>query len=93
LLVADGKSEWELLADAYGAWFHRLSDAPDRRAKTALPTGVAVDDRGTIRWGKQSLAQPHLAQATSIAAAGQTLAITIPTSHLVFLFSNLGISA
>jgi hypothetical protein len=93
LLVTDGKSEWELLADAYGTWFHRLSDSPDRRAKTALPTGVTVDDYGIIRWGKQTLAQPHLVPMTSIAVAGRTLAITIPTSHHVFLISNLGISA
>jgi hypothetical protein len=93
LLASDGKSEWELVADAYGVWFHRLSDAPARPAKPPLPAGVTVSDRGMIRWGQHLLEQPHLARATSVAVVGQTLAVTIPTSHHVFLFSNLGMSA
>lgn len=93
LLIDDGRSEWELLADAYGAWFRRLGDAPARPAKSVLPDDVGFDSRGVIRWGNRSLAQPHLADAASVAAAGKTLAVTVPTSHHVFLFTNLGLSA
>jgi hypothetical protein len=86
LFVSDGRWQWELLADRYGAWFRKLGAAPAKHSKPA--TRVAIDQQGNIRWGKQSLAAPHLAGATSFAATEQTLAVTIPTSHHVFLFSG-----
>jgi hypothetical protein len=89
LLVTDGHSHWELIADAYGAWLRRET-APAKATKSARAAGIAVERGGLIRWGEHSLAQPHLAQATSFAACGQTLAVTIPTSHHVFLFSSFG---
>jgi hypothetical protein len=92
LLVSDGDSQWDLVADAYGAWLRRVGEAPAKRPKSQT-AGAKIDDRGTIRWGKSSLAQPHLAGATSLAACGPTLAVTIPTSHHVFLFSNFGTPA
>lgn len=88
LLVTDGQSHWELIADAFGAWFRR-ENAPAKAKKPTSQAGIAVERGGLIRWGKQSLAQPHLAQATSFATCGQTLAVTIPTSHHVFLFSSI----
>jgi hypothetical protein len=83
LWVSDGEAHFELIADAYGIWF--------RRTAKQMPTGktdAAIDREGILRWGKLSLRAPQLAGATSIAASGQTLAVTIPTSHHIFLFSN-----
>jgi hypothetical protein len=92
LLVNDGESQWELVADAYGAWLRRIGDAPKKRPKSKA-AAAKIDGGGTLRWGESSLAQPHLASATSLAECGLTLAVTIPTSHHVFLFSNLGTPA
>jgi hypothetical protein len=88
LLVSDGKSQWELIADAYGAWFRRIGDAPASQPRRK--TAASIDRHGTIQWLNQSLQQPHLAKCVSLAASGQTLAATIPTSHHVFLFSSMG---
>jgi hypothetical protein len=90
LLVSDGRSQWELLADAYGAWFRRAGGAPAKRSKAPTHDNVSVDRHGTIRWGEQSLALAQLANPSSFAVSGPTLALTIPTSHHVFLFSNMG---
>lgn len=88
LFVSDGRWQWELLADRYGAWFRKLGQAPASHNKSRAR--IAIDKDGTIRWGKQSLAVPQLAGASSFAEAGQTLAITIPTSHHVFLYALTG---
>jgi hypothetical protein len=88
LFVSDGRWQWELLADRWGAWFRKLGDAPTSRSKP--PASVAIDRQGTIRWATQSLTVPFLAGASSYAEIGQTLAVTIPTSHHVFLFGLTG---
>jgi hypothetical protein len=76
---------WRIVADAFGVWFQRV---PRNTAKPeGLPRGVAVKD-GTIRWGKASLPRPELAEFNSAACDGATLAVTIPTSHQVFLFAS-----
>ena len=36
LLVSDGRSQWEMLADAYGVWFRQTAEAP---AKQPSPRG------------------------------------------------------
>lgn len=90
LFASDGRSQWELLADAYGTWLRRIGDAPPKPAKAASRGDVSVDRHGTIRWGKLSLGVPHLGQANSFAHVGGTLAVTIPTSHHVFLYSQRG---
>jgi len=93
LFVSDGRSQWELLADACGAWFRRLGDAPAKRAPADTRGDLSIDRHGKIRWGKLSLEVPHLAHASSFAHSGATLAVTIPTSHHVFLFSSRGAPA
>jgi hypothetical protein len=40
---------------------------------------------GTIRWQGLERMFPELAHATSFATTADTLAITIPTSHHIFL--------
>jgi hypothetical protein len=93
LLVSDGQQQWQILADTYGTWLRRLGAAPTKHAKAPSPRNVNVDKHGTIRWGNHSLAQPHLAQASNFACSEQTLAVTIPTSHHVFLYAPSGTDA
>lgn len=83
--TTDGIS-WRMIADGYGAWFQRM--AATRTKPTPLPKDVSVDARGTVRWGKLTFAAPHLVEPSSIACDGETLAITIPTSHRIFLFAR-----
>jgi hypothetical protein len=93
LLVSDGNSQWQLLADAYGVAFHKTGDAPAKQAESSGPLPVNIDRKGNIRWENLSLSQPHLAKATSLAFSAETLAVTIATSHHVFLYTILGSSA
>lgn len=88
LFVSDGRWQWELLADAYGAWFRKQGAAANTKTKPTTKNNIAIDRQGTIRWDKHTLKVPHLAHASSFAAGDQTLAVTIPTSHHVFLFSH-----
>jgi hypothetical protein len=90
LLASDRQSTWELRADAYGAWFRRVNEGPPALRPATSSKEVAIDRRGALRWGTQSLLAPELANPTSIACDGQTTAVTIATSHHVFLYSRLG---
>ena len=86
LIVSDGISQWRLLADVYGAWFQRIGSG--LLAKVTHKGEASIDKQGRLCWGTQKLAQPQLIKATSLAVAGATLAVTIPTSHHVFLYSK-----
>lgn len=93
LLVTDGGNFWQLQADAYGAHFHRLdasvSDEAPRagRPKRGAP---AIDTAGQVRWDAQVHAFPFLAGASSQAFHEATLAVTLPTSHYLFLLARSG---
>jgi hypothetical protein len=90
LLVSDGRSQWEVLADAYGVWFRKTAEVPVNPPLSRKAAGVNVDRQGLVRWNKLSLSQPHLVSVTSQAVSDQTLAVTTATSHHVFLYSVLG---
>jgi hypothetical protein len=90
-LVSDDHGEWQFLADAYGTLLQRVTETS--APMPPAPRGVAggeIDRRGVVRWRGQQQAFPHLAEATSFACDGTTLAVTIPTSHHVFLLSRPG---
>jgi hypothetical protein len=86
LLVTDGESQWLLLADAYGTLFHRVTDANEQRRATGSETAT-IDPDGHVRWGAQRAHLPQLAGSTSSACDGATLAVTLATSHHVFLIA------
>lgn len=88
LLATDGRSAWQLIADVYGAWLRRLPDTKILPGR--LPADVAVQSSGKLKWGKLAIQLPHLASPTGTACDGATLAVTIATSHHVFLFARLG---
>lgn len=88
MVVSVDAVNWQMIADAYGVWFRRVEETKIR--PDPLPADVAIDSHGTIRWGRSSFKAPHLAGHTSLACDGETLAVTIPTSHHVFLFARTG---
>lgn len=83
LLVSDSQFTWLLLADVHGVVLHRLGESsldPGRAAD-----GVTLDPMGNVRWDQATGALGELAGWSSAACDGQTLAVTVPTSHHVFL--------
>jgi hypothetical protein len=92
LLISDSQSRWQLLADCYGAHFHRIGPAPrpSRRHRRESPAiscedPVRIGRDGTLTWKRLQERFPELQNATSAASDGQTLAVTIEDSHHVFL--------
>ena len=87
LIVSVGDTaHWQMVADAYGVWFRRTEGLKAR--PEPLPADAAVDSHGSVRWGRLTCQAPHLAGHTAIACDGETLAVTTPTSHHVFLFAR-----
>jgi hypothetical protein len=88
LLASAGDNRWRMIADAYGVWFHRVATTDAK--PTPLPGDVSVNSQGTVRWGRLECPAPHLSEPTAVACDGDTLAVTIPTSHHVYLFARTG---
>ncbi len=87
-VVSDGRAiylacrdeSWLLCADACGSTLHR-SPLPATTASGALSVGAD----GEVRYGALRRTLPRLADATSHASTGDTLAVTVPWSHWVYL--------
>lgn len=86
LFASDGQSAWQVLADAYGVWLHRIGHGLPGPSDGPARPDVAVEANGTVRWGQTAVRFPQLAAVTSFACDGSTLAVTTPTSHHVYLF-------
>lgn len=87
LYVSDGTSCWLLLADAFGAVFHRV---PDELPKNRSNGRYVLHRDGTAAGPHSQTHFPLLAGASSSAAIESTLAVTLPISHKVFLLSEGG---
>ena len=85
LLATDGDTTWRLHADIYNALLLRCEPA----SSGALAAQAEIKPDGTVRWRGQERRFPELARATSLAATSDTVAVTIATSHHLFL---LGLS-
>jgi hypothetical protein len=85
-LVSDGESTWMLLADLQGSTFQRIDDPPPKPNRIAA--AIQSEPDGTVRWGDAIATFEELAGFSSHATDGKTLAITIPTSHHVFLLTR-----
>jgi hypothetical protein len=87
LYVSDGTSVWLLLADAFGAVLHRVSEPlPKNRSNGRY----VLKKDGTVHGPAEKVTFPLLAGASSSAATATTLAVTLPMSHRVFLVSEGG---
>ena len=90
LFASDGQSTWQLFADAYGTWLHRVAGGPQPLPKSGHHLEITVERDGTVRWGNLSARFAHLAAPRSFAGDGATLAVTTATSHHVFLIGMTG---
>jgi hypothetical protein len=80
-IVRDGDNRWLLTADFFGATFHR-SDT----SKVSQGSGpFQLDRSGKVTLGRASKVFSELADFTSVAANENTLAVTSPLSHAVYL--------
>ena len=85
LFITDGEGTWRLICDCYGCFLlrHDTAPKPDR-----LSDDVAIAADGTVRWGVGRASLPLLAGPSSTACDGHTLAVTLPTSHHVFVIAR-----
>jgi hypothetical protein len=84
LVATDGVTAWQVHADIYNAVLVRC----DLPAKTDPATDAAIQPTGTLSWQGRTHRFPELASATAIAATDDTVAVTIATSHHVFLVAH-----
>jgi hypothetical protein len=87
IFVADGDNAWQLFADTFGTLWHRVPSTL-ANGSASKPPRVKIDARGNVTWdGTHAFAE--LAEASSFASDGQTLAVTLPTSYQVFLLAQV----
>jgi hypothetical protein len=89
LFIADGCETWQLIADAFGTLWYRVRTAPPQCKAVGMASKVTIDRRGRIAWDGICQDFPELAEASSFDCDGQTLAVTVPTSHHVFLVARI----
>jgi hypothetical protein len=88
LFVTDGNETWQLLADAFGSLWHPVPISPTQSRASGVVSHIAVDSNGRVAWEGMCQDFVELADASSFACDGQTLAVTLPTSHHVFLVAR-----
>jgi hypothetical protein len=94
ILVTDGTHVWHLMADRFGWTTHRHELDPEavqpvvsRQPQQPLPRNTPkLQADGTVVWGDCSETFSEVANCSSEAFDGLTLAVTIPSSFHVFLF-------
>jgi hypothetical protein len=85
LIANDGSEQWRLQADIYNSVLLRCEVSV---AGESHPE-VKILSNGTVSWQGHLRRFPELAHATSIAAVGQTVAVTLADSHHLFLLGML----
>jgi hypothetical protein len=85
LFVTDGEGRWQLLADVFGTLWQPIAMSPEAAAHA---DDVKIDARGRVTWAGAVRELGELAGSSSYACNGHTLAVTVPTSHLVFLVAR-----
>jgi hypothetical protein len=83
-VVTDGEKTWRLIADVFGAVFMRV----ETRGSLSTKNSATVDSVGAAQWNGESASFPELTGASSFICDGRTLAVTLATSHLVFLLAK-----
>jgi len=87
LFIRGGSECWLLMADAFGATFHRATrEEFDRaRVRSVLPEGISVSGAtATVRGCSVSLPSAF-GEVTSACASRTTLALTSPHTHAILL--------
>lgn len=86
LVASDGHDCWTMYADVYGCVFVRCQNKMPEPRKMHGP--VKLSAKGAVLWDGVSKTLPELADWNSAACDGQTLAVTVPSSHHVFLVAR-----
>ncbi len=87
IVAGDGENRFVLYADSFGCVLKRR---PGPMPETLPPTADAdlhLSPQGEIRWQRRRCSLPGLAESLSWAATAETLAVTLPHSHYVFVVS------
>lgn len=84
LFATDGTDTWQISVDAFGSTFHRVGPVP-----VWTGTGAFTLDRdGTVWRGRERQRIEVLADARSWASTDDTLAVTLRSTHHVFLIGH-----
>ncbi len=86
LMATDGEVSWFLHTDVYGCIFRRSQEPAPPPSRLNGP--VKLSNYGELSWYNESVKLPSLVGWTSVAFDGQTLAVTLPSSHHVFLVAR-----
>ena len=89
LLAYDRDNCWLVTADLFGATFHRTGNKPPAAERT-VPVDFKIDRGGRVMKGTQAATFSYLAEASSSAATGSTLAVTLPNSHSIYFVALTG---
>jgi len=81
MVATDGTATWKLHADIYNSMLLRC----DATAAKPAADLARIEPDGTLHWQGLERTFPELVRATSIASTGDTVVITISTSHHLFL--------
>lgn len=85
ILASDGESVWAMIADAYGGIFHRVNAGTITPGKLSGP--VELSAACDVRWGGTTAKMPELFGWKTASFDGNTLAVTLVHSHLIFLIA------
>ncbi len=88
IFISDGNTSWQLLADVFGTLWHRVPGLPPKKGSAANSSKTTIDKRGRVSWDGEQHEFSELAEPSSFACDGQTLAVTLPTSYHVFLLAR-----
>jgi len=84
-IVREGEARWLLVADVFGATWHRLDGGPAVGAVSNRAAPFSLDDHGRVKLDRHSQTWPELARPTSAVSNGATLAVTTSLSFAVHL--------
>lgn len=84
ILAYDRDAAWSVHADCFGAVLERFGEKRPKGARMG-GKGFRLDKTGNVAAGGARARFPALNEASSHAADGTTLAVTLPRSHQVFL--------
>ena len=83
-IVTDGDTRWLLVADVFGATFHRVDGEIQPAKEQSL---FEIDQIGKVAFGRLNQKFDELANFTSAAPNKTTLAVTTPLSFAVILIA------
>jgi len=87
ILAADNEGCWTLHADVFGATFQRFGRNMPEDGTTNC--GPFKFERGRLRLGTESVDAPEFRKRSSAAGTENTLAVTLPHSHYVYVAARM----